>query len=279
MGSWGLRTGLVLGVVLAFGVSSAAAAVPPPPPTIDSGPIGFVSSTSATFTFSDTQAGVTFECSLNAEPFAACTSPMEYTGLPLGSHTFQVRATDGVDPSTSAARTWTVDTVAPPVPTITSGPSRPVASRSASFSFTDDEGGTTFECRLDGGLFAPCVSPRVLTGLAQGPHTFRVRALDAAGNASAAASRAWKVDTIAPRTTIVTGPKLRTASHTARFTFRSSEAGSKFQCKLDRRAWQACKSPRTYRNLGRGDHVLRVRAKDAAGNVDRTPAKRSWRVV
>ena len=125
----------------------------------------------------------------------------------------------------------------------------------------------------------PASSPRVFTGLAQGPHTFRVRALDAAGNASGAASRAWKVDTIAPRTTIVTGPKLRTASHTARFTFRSSEAGSRFQCKLDRRAWQACKSPRTYRNLGRGDHVLRVRAKDAAGNVDRTPAKRSWRVV
>jgi hypothetical protein len=51
------------------------------------------------------------------------------------------------------------------------------------------------------------------------------------------------------------------------------------QCRIDRGLWRACRSPRTYRNLKKGLHTFRVRARDAAGNVDATPAKRSWRIV
>jgi thermitase len=86
-------------------------------------------------------------------------------------------------------------------------------------------------------------------------------------------------DTVAPHTRITRAPARRTTSRTARFRFLSSERGSTFRCKLDRRAWRACRSPKTYRSLRRGWHTVRIRARDAAGNADATPALRRWRIV
>ena len=68
-----------------------------------------MSATSATFSFSATEPA-TFQCRLDGAAFAPCTSPMSYTNLTAGSHTFQVAATDAsfnVD-ATPAARSWTV---------------------------------------------------------------------------------------------------------------------------------------------------------------------------
>ncbi len=50
-----------------------------------------------------------------------------------------------------------------------------------------------FECRLDGGGFSTCTSPKAYTGLSEGEHTFRVRAVDQAGNRSAAAVYTWAI--------------------------------------------------------------------------------------
>ncbi len=47
--------------------------------------------------------------------------------------------------------------------------------------FTSTEPGSSFECRLDAGGFAPCTSPFVKR-LAAGMHRFEVRAIDAAGH-------------------------------------------------------------------------------------------------
>jgi hypothetical protein len=86
-------------------------------------------------------------------------------------------------------------------------------------------------------------------------------------------------DTTAPQTKISAGPSGRTASHKATFRFASNEAASTFQCKLDGKKWASCRSPKTYKKLAEGKHTFRVKARDAAGNVDSTPAKRSWRVT
>jgi hypothetical protein len=85
-------------------------------------------------------------------------------------------------------------------------------------------------------------------------------------------------DTTPPNTRLRATPPRRTRAHRARFRFVSTEPGSAFQCKLDRRRWTACRSPHAYSRLKRGLHVFRVRARDAAGNADPTPAVRSWRI-
>jgi Ca2+-binding RTX toxin-like protein len=55
------------------------------------------------------------------------------------------------------------------------------------------------------------------------------------------------------------------------FRFTSSEPRSSFRCKLDRKPYRPCRSPRAYR-IGPGAHAFRVFAIDAAGNRDPTPA-------
>ncbi len=52
----------------------------------------------------------------------------------------------------------------PPETTITSNPPAVSNSASASFSFTATEAGSSFQCSLDGGVFAPCTSPQGYAG-------------------------------------------------------------------------------------------------------------------
>jgi hypothetical protein len=85
-------------------------------------------------------------------------------------------------------------------------------------------------------------------------------------------------DTTPPNTRLIASPSRRTRAHRARFRFTSTEAGSRFRCRLDRRRWMVCRSPQAYARLKQGVHVFRVRARDGAGNVDPTPAVRSWRI-
>ncbi len=86
-------------------------------------------------------------------------------------------------------------------------------------------------------------------------------------------------DLIKPNTAITKAPPARTSSRTAKFNFTSTEAGSKFQCKLDGGAFKACSSGKTYTGLGKGSHTFRVRAIDKVGNVDGSPAAKTWRIV
>jgi plastocyanin len=108
------------------------------------------------------------------------------------AYTIRAKATDDENNVSSVvSRTFIIDRTAPPTPTFTSTPSDPSTSTSASFSFTDAETGVTFECRIDAGTFSACTSPRSYSGLTAGTHTFEVRAVDAAGNRSGAASDTW----------------------------------------------------------------------------------------
>jgi hypothetical protein len=81
---------------------------------------------------------------------------------------------------------------------ILSGPGTSSSSTTATFSFETIEPQTTFECKLDAGAWVPCVNGASYAGLAEGGHTFWVRAIDSLSNVGDDASYAWAVDTQAP---------------------------------------------------------------------------------
>ncbi|HEY5926623.1 MAG TPA: LamG domain-containing protein [Kofleriaceae bacterium] len=250
-----------------------------PDTTLLSGPQNASPSPSATFTFisPDAGAGATFQCSLDNGAFTDCSSPAIYDGLSEGPHTFQVRVRDSVgnfDP-TPAIDTWNVD-LTPPDTAIASGPSGAVALASASFTFSSNEVDVAFACSLDGAGFVPCTSPFNATGLAQGPHTFSVAAIDAAGHQDpSAATASWTVDTVPPEIAIVAGPEDgSTSGPRVIFMFTMSEGTS--QCSLDGAAFGACASPVAH-NLAAGQHTLLIRTVDDAGNI--SMITRTWTVM
>lgn len=99
------------------------------------------------------------------------------------------------------------------------------------------------------------------------------------GNNGGGGGKGGNKDTTPPDTKILKGPPKKTHKTTAKFKFTSTEAGSTFQCKLDRKPFKKCSSPKTYKKLKPGKHVFKVRAIDKAGNVDPTPAKRKFTVL
>jgi hypothetical protein len=84
-------------------------------------------------------------------------------------------------------------------------------------------------------------------------------------------------DVTPPDTRITQGPKPRTKKRRATFKFSSTESGSTFRCKLDRGRFRVCSSPSRAR-VKKGKHRFKVRAIDAAGNPDPTPATWAWKV-
>jgi hypothetical protein len=71
---------------------------------------------------------------------------------------------------------------------------------------------------------------------------------------------------------------IRTPSRKAEFSFGSSEIGSRFECKLDRKPYRACTSPHGV-EVKLGKHEFRVRAIDPQGKADATPPVFRWKVV
>ena len=82
----------------------------------------------------------------------------------------------------------------------------------------------------------------------------------------------------APNTTVDSGPSGSVTDGSAAFTFSSNEPDATFECRIDDAPYAPCASPQEYANLGDGTHTFFVRATDADGNTDPTPASRSWAV-
>jgi hypothetical protein len=193
-----LVAGLVATAVVLTGATLAShvllAAKAPSAPVIRTGPANPTSATVATFTFTDSTANATFQCSLDSAQFSRCVSGQTYSGLSNGSHTFRVEAQVGGGLlSAPATRTWTVDTTPPPAPVITSGPGAATSATTATFNFTDSTAKVTFQCAIDGGAFSACTNGKAYSGLTVGSHTFQVRAVSAAGVVGSAASYTWTI--------------------------------------------------------------------------------------
>ena len=200
-------------------------------------------------------AGLGFECRFDTAEWESCGSPKAYSNLSEGSHTFRGaggrrRREPRPEPRPFARGPWTTSrrrrrsTPAPP--------GRPTTPRPRSRS-PPRSPGSSFECRLDSNQAAdcqPCSSPQPYSSLADGAHTFEVRATDAVGNTDPTpASRSFTVDTTPPETTIDSGPSGTDQRRLARRSPSPPEAGASFECRLDSNQaadWQSCSSPKPY---------------------------------
>ncbi|WP_028653697.1 hypothetical protein [Nocardioides halotolerans] len=159
-----------------------------------------------------------------------------------------------------------------PVTTFVARPPAATNDNTPVFQFRS-EAGARFECRLDGGAFQPCASPTTTSALPDGPHSVTVRATDEVYNVEANPPTAsFTVDTVRPDTLLTKRPHKRFFRPKVKFKFTSHEAGVAFQCKVDKQSWRPCRSPFRF-TVKVGKHRLLVRAVDAAGNVDSSPAR------
>ncbi|MCL4862491.1 MAG: cadherin-like domain-containing protein [Caldilineaceae bacterium] len=220
----------------------------------------------------------------------------------VGEHTLTARATDWAGATQSALYpvTFKLDTQPPSVTlaTVELTPADTWQLGSGILRFhgaaSDDVGLAAVQIKVDDQPFAnaafgngawrtalPVVDPE---GRAL-PVT--VRAIDFAGQVTEV-SRSIPANLAvadAPDTTITARPENPSNENGAIFEFTGSPGGdaegaevATFACKLDDAAYTPCASPWRYDNLSRGVHTFSVRAIDARGYADLSPAQFTWTV-
>jgi hypothetical protein len=164
----------------------------------------------------------------------------------------------------------------PPVTRFVLTPEEISTDASPTFDYMSSDVGSTYECRLDSNQeadFDPCPRNNTLA-VGEGEHVFEVRAVDQDTNVDPTPiSFTFTVDTTAPDTTA----KAKAGNgKSQKVTFESNEDGATFECKLKKKPWEACESPKKIDNPGKSKW-LKVRATDRAGNVDDSPAKAKFK--
>lgn len=245
-------------------------------------------SSSRTWTVAWTgEAGAAASCELRlgatvVRTAVACSGPYAFdlTGLADGGYTAYVTLTDAAG-NTSAAGTapYELDSTAPGQPVFTVQPPTSF-DRAPRWEFGADAG-TTLLCTLtapDGAVLGSgvCTSPYVadLTGLPDGAYLLTVRARDAAGNVSTAAGSGFVLDTAAPAPPAFTATPAPTGSFRDPSWSLRGPADATLECTLVGPAgaltgWTACAGSHLVDLTGSpdGTYLLRVRARDAAGNL------------
>jgi hypothetical protein len=113
-----------------------------------------------------------------------------------------------------------------------------------------------------------------------GPGGYTDWPLETSSSSSAAfAAGVGPLASTPPQTSLGKHPKKKTSKSTAKFTFSSDEPDSSFQCKLDKKPFRLCGSPKKYKHLKPKKHVFRVASVDAACNLDPTPSTFKWKVL
>jgi hypothetical protein len=173
---------------------------PPTAPTVTAPTDGAVTNARPVFGFA-AEAGAVFACNFDGAGFAACAAGATQTfDTAPGAHTIQVTATDaaGNTSAPSALVTFTVDVTGPDAVVSSPAEGAPTGTSPAFVFASPSADAARFECRLDQGAFAACVSPVGFAGIAGGTHVFAVRAIDNVGNVGPAASRTIHVLAGAP---------------------------------------------------------------------------------
>ncbi|MFO0753510.1 MAG: Ig-like domain-containing protein [Thermodesulfovibrionales bacterium] len=213
------------------------------------------------FTVTNKEEGVSYSYTLDG----AAVPSSSLSNLSEGQHTFEVTATDLAGNITTQQYSWTVDTVAPVV-SVTGGPGSVTNSKSASFTVTVQEQGTSAAYTLDD----KSVSSPVLSNLSEGPHTFTATVTDPAGNAGSQ-TYTWTTDYTAPVISLSGPAKGVTNSRSADFPVNSTETGVTYSYTLDGVKVDSS----GLGNLSEGQHTIEITAKDGAGNTS-SPLRYTW---
>ena len=257
-----------------------------PTPTTASVTHSSVVDRTVTLTWSANEGVSGFTCSIDSAPFAACGNGAQAFTLPEGTHTFQAKGTDlsgNVSASGGPITTFRIiDT------TLVSGPGDFSSDKNPNFVFSSLSG-LKFECSIDTVVLADCGDKnptdnrgsKAFTNLAEGAHTFRVRAKDGPETDRVPVVRTWTVDVTPPTATLdpTSGPgegALQTISKET-FKFTSSELGT-FECRLDSAAFAPCDTGIVLERMPAGVHRFEVRPIDRAGNIGAVAA-RNWTIA
>lgn len=240
--------------------------------------------TSGTFTFGADGPALRLECSLDGFPFSACSSPLPVSGLTVAAHTFSVRAI-GLDNSVGAPTTynWTIDMTRPDPPVLTT-PIDNLLTRNPTPTFGGTAEPLARVLLYDGSN--QIASPEVDAAghwsytpgaaLDEGTHSWRARTLDPSGNRSDySATRALRIDTIAPGTPVIAAPTAGAHVNTRTPQFAGTADEPQVTISVSEGATRLCStaadpagewSCTSTVSLGDGAHTLTVVARDAAGN-------------
>ena len=87
-------------------------------------------------------------------------------------------------------------------------------------------------------------------------------------------------DELPPETTLGVTPNSTTSSLVASFEFSGTDSLTSvtFECSVDGGSYVSCASPFSTSTLSVGSHTFAVRAVDAVGNIDPTPASYTWTI-
>ncbi|MDZ4678172.1 MAG: hypothetical protein SGI74_11770 [Oligoflexia bacterium] len=153
--------------------------------------------------------------------------------------------------------------------TITNKPLKFAGLKSASFSFSTLQSGSTFQCKLDAGAAVPCTSPFNYTNLTDGIHYFTVFATNNAGTMWASENFNWNVDENFINLN-TSNPPTTSTSTSATITFNSDAHAPTFQCKLDSGSFAPCTSGVQLSNLSTGRHTFIIQVTNGLGTATLT---------
>jgi outer membrane protein OmpA-like peptidoglycan-associated protein len=202
-------------------------------------------------------------------------STYQTTAADLG-HTIRFTET-----ATNGAGSTTIDSeVYKPLPgaEITAAPARYVASGAAKLAFAGSTPEATLECSFDGQAWSECGSPVSYGGLADGEHTFDVRAVYGGLSSPEAASVQWTVEATPSAPSILSAPASPTVQADAAFQFGGLVEGGALECELDGGEWRSCGASAEFTDLAGGQHELQARQVNRAG-VDSGVTSYGWTIA
>ncbi len=201
-------------------------------------------------------------------------APTHHTTPADTGHTLRFTET-----ATNSVGSATVDSGVYRLPSaeIASAPAGFLATREAALSFSSSTDEATFECSLDGAAWSACASPLSYDGLADGEHTFSVRAVYGGLSGPEPASARWTTEaTPPPAPTIAALPSA--ARTDATFQLGGLVEGATLECQLDGGAWTPCAALTELTGFAEGAHLLQARQVSRAG-LDSSVASYAWKVA